>query len=581
MLVFYDIEVFKHDSLVVFKDINNQEIAHFWNPFHSDDIYNVIAGNVLIGYNNHHYDDLILAAMIYESRQAVIKGINDTIIKGGNVISSETRVKDIPELYNSLDCFQQIDVSMPSLKRIEGNMGRSILESATPFNIDRPLTEEEKETVLNYCRYDVENTIEIYKLRTKSYFEARTELLNMIPEKERKKMVRNNTTSLSGFILLGRNKLNTNNHIVPTIEGVPEEVVQMWRNAEGLSNLSELETKKYVHHEYGTEFTFGFGGLHGINDDGQKRFSKLKLLDVASMYPSIIIYLQALGEEGTRKYKELRDERVSIKHTDPVRAGALKLILNSVYGNLKNQYSVLFNPIMAVSVCVYGQRALYDLCGRLYRAGYKIVNVNTDGVGFVDNMHIDEHNTEPLYRSIWKQWEIDWHMQLELDEFDTWIQKDVNNYIAKQGDHIKVKGGDVNKYHSDKFFANNNARIIQIALVEKVINGTSPTKTIQNHLDQPEVFQYILSAGRTFKGVEDDNGVQQQNVNRIFAVRSTAPGQIKLYKITQDGRRINFPDMPDRYKLWNDEVSKYTAFRDEVDINHYIKIVNKNLERWK
>ena len=47
--------------------------------------------------------------------------------------------------FNSLDCFQQIDVSRPSLKKIEGNMGRMILESSVPFTINRPLTHEEYE----------------------------------------------------------------------------------------------------------------------------------------------------------------------------------------------------------------------------------------------------------------------------------------------------------------------------------------------------------------------------------------------------------------------------------------------------
>ena len=82
------------------------------------------------------------------------------------------------------------------------------------------------------------------------------------------------------------------------------------------------------------------------------------------MYPHIILNINGLGS-ATETYKQLLDERVEIKHKDKVRSDALKLILNSVYGNLKNKYSILNNPKCAVTVCAYGQIALYELCKRL------------------------------------------------------------------------------------------------------------------------------------------------------------------------------------------------------------------------
>jgi len=46
-------------------------------------------------------------------------------------------------------------VSMPSLKKIEGNLGKSIVESKVDFNIDRKLTPEENLETIKYCEYDV------------------------------------------------------------------------------------------------------------------------------------------------------------------------------------------------------------------------------------------------------------------------------------------------------------------------------------------------------------------------------------------------------------------------------------------
>ena len=59
------------------------------------------------------------------------------------------------------------------------------------------------------------------------------------------------------------------------------------------------------------------------------------------MYPHIILNIKALPPKALEKYKNILDERIKIKHVDKKKSNALKLILNSVYGNLKNKYSSL------------------------------------------------------------------------------------------------------------------------------------------------------------------------------------------------------------------------------------------------
>ena len=138
------------------------------------------------------------------------------------------------------------------------------------------------------------------------------------------------------------------------------------------------------------------------------------------MYPNIILILNVLGE-ASEKYKRILDRRLAIKHIDKILSEALKLILNSVYGNLNNEYSLLYNPNGALSVCVYGQIALYELCKRI--APYStILNINTDGVAFIPH--------DDAYIEVYKQWEKEFLLQLEEKNFDYIYQKDVNNYIA-------------------------------------------------------------------------------------------------------------------------------------------------------
>ena len=108
-ILFYDIEVFSHDAFVVFKDINKKLKRVFHNNFVH--LAEFIEGKTLVGYNNYHYDDKILTYMLDLKTVQQIKTLNDAIISGEDV-----RFVGKPK-FKSLDCFQQIDVSRPSLKK--------------------------------------------------------------------------------------------------------------------------------------------------------------------------------------------------------------------------------------------------------------------------------------------------------------------------------------------------------------------------------------------------------------------------------------------------------------------------------
>lgn len=586
MLIFYDIECMVYDSLVVMKDINDSIVGVWWNsppgefpedsPNGFEGIRGFIEGHTLVGYNNHHYDDIMLSAMMAGYSQTSLKKVNDAIISG-NEDAIRGDIRRAKKELVTLDTIQQIDgQNIPSLKQIEGNMGRSIIESPIDFTIDRPLTEAEKTTVLMYCAYDVSTTIAVYKLREKNYFQVKDALIAMLPERSKlKNPLSLNTTTLSADILLERplpkwSALRLPDKVRATPE-IPDKVWEMWTAAE-MTNDRESKEQKVTVKNYDCEITFASGGLHGVALKG-KEFSGVKLLDVGSMYPSIIYNLNALGD-GTEAYNNMRLERLSIKKSDPVRANALKLILNSVYGNLKNQYSILNNPLASLSVCAYGQLALYDLSRRLYEAGYTLVNLNTDGVAFVDYTGAGDR-----WEDVQREWEEYYHLSLDLDEFDRWIQRDVNCYVAVGKDgHIKTKGGDCKLFSSDNLFGNNNARILQIALVEQLLHDVPVWKTIKTHRDEPNLFQYILKAGRTYLGVVDGEGRKHQNVNRVFA---TAGEGIKLFKQRADGGLVNFPDAPETMFLWNGELSEIPDFRKVVDLGHYIEKTEKNLERWR
>lgn len=580
--LFYDIEVFSHNSLVVFKDINKNTIAVVTNDDFST-IKDIIQDKILIGYNNYYYDDYILTKMIENVPQSKIKSENDWIINGHN---PEFAVNPI---INSLDCFQQISVARSSLKKIEANMGKAIVESAIDFDVDRPLTNEELQEVIDYCKYDVDSTIDIFKIRWNSYFIPKLNTIQRLDTSKREDLkdiaLKWNTTTIAAQVITGGKKITKKYKPVICKDSrlqdhfyskVPSDVKDMWLNPAIKSNKCTVDTMNCV-------FEFGLGGLHGVNKY-RNYFDNVKLLDVASMYPNIMINNPNVLGHATEKYKEIVEERIRVKHSDPILSNALKLIINSAYGLLKNQYSILYHKSGSLAVCIFGQIALFDLCTRLDEAGYTLVNINTDGVAFT--------GSGKDYEQIQKEWEEEYGLTLELSEFKRWIQKDVNNYIAETDNgYIKVKGKDVNKYHDLKDFdvdllkvnpgltwnTTNSLQIISICVVNKVLYNKEPLDTILENLNNPILFQIILQAGRTYQGTFDNEDNEYQKVNRIFATKKG----VQLFKKREDGHLDRFPDTPEIMTVWNKDVKEYKNFSKEIDINFYLKLAHTVIERWK
>lgn len=585
-LLFYDVEVFKFQSCVVFKNYEGETVKIFTDNIDGLGEYfdtgvlthqgyrgldKFIEGQTLVGYNNYHYDDFILYAMTDEKLYPFIKDWNDSIING----TSGVGMKKI-NTCTTVDVFQQIDISFPSLKKIEGNMGKSIVESSVDFNIDRKLTPSENLENIKYCEYDVKQTVEIFKLR-QEYFETKERIIDMIEDEHLKTIAHKwNTTSIVGQILKPEKPVKKSSRFVPDemLEEVPLDVKNMWLELDHTVDY-KFKVKKKVIREFGNNVEFGWGGLHGA-PDGVFEARNVKLIDVTSMYPSILINFEGLGDK-TERYQQIKADRVKIKESGENEGlnKAYKLILNSTYGLLNNQYSNLHNPKLAYSICIYGQISLYSLARRLAESGCEIFNINTDGVAFVPDVNGN-------YTKIIDSWEQDYNLKLEEDSFDYWIQKDVNNYIAVTEDgYILTKGGDVNSYYDfesggrNYYFNNSNTRIVQKAIVDKIVHDIPIKDTIVNNRDKPILYQYILQAGKTYIGTYDNKGNRLQNVNRVFAGKNTG---YEIYKKRLDGGMVKYPDAPDNMIVYNGNLEE---FDETLDLQWYYDLSQKVYERWR
>ena len=176
--IFYDFEVFSEDWMVVLIDYDTRMEKVIVNDVNElRRVYTKHKNDIWIGYNSRMYDQYILKGILHGLDAA---WINHRIIKD-----------DIPgyqvhSCMGSLYPLNNFDVStgFHSLKQLEGFMGESIKETSVPFDIDRKLTDEEIEEVIQYCRHDVQQTIKVFEA-TKQEFDAQLALIDAfnLPQK--------------------------------------------------------------------------------------------------------------------------------------------------------------------------------------------------------------------------------------------------------------------------------------------------------------------------------------------------------------------------------------------------------------
>lgn len=161
-LLIYDVEVFAYDWIVVFKNMETGTftVIHNDNEALRDCMYE---DYVYIGFNSKSYDQYIIKAIAVDLSPQEIKQVNDYIIAGGQGWQCPL-LDGVYYSFNNVDIRNDMYYGL-SLKAIEGHLGLPIKESNVDFSLDRPLTKEELEETIIYCKYDVESTERIVKLR--------------------------------------------------------------------------------------------------------------------------------------------------------------------------------------------------------------------------------------------------------------------------------------------------------------------------------------------------------------------------------------------------------------------------------
>lgn len=433
---FFDIEVFQNDWIVCFINALNDEKIYIYNDPEklSEELSKM---DLIIGFNNCYYDNKILKAIL--SRCGNIKEISDKIINGEIVSIPNVWIPDSWDI--KLTVAKVLDPNC-SLKQIE-IFYYDIVAIDTPVNFDikRPLTHDELEKVIKYCFNDVYYAKRIFFDRCKGDFEAYEVLLETFNLNRHKWLHRTKPAICNEILAPNRQKIEFMDkelYLMPDrklCDAIPDELWNFY--AKNQYNKEDPRSIKMIMNLCGIECQYGIGGLHGAipnykSPDGVKVLDS----DITSLYPSLMIEYKLFSRNsvGISAYADMKQKRVEMKKAKDPRQAAFKICLNGTYGILGSDCYAFGDPLYMYSVCVHGQLLLTDCMCRLYNAGYKILQINTDGI-----IYEDDPKLNGKYKEILEEWSKKTRLGFETDEFEFFVQRDVNNYIAKEWGKDKYK----------------------------------------------------------------------------------------------------------------------------------------------
>ncbi len=307
----------------------------------------------------------------------------------------------------------------------------------------------------------------------------------------------------------------------------------------------------------------------------------IRNFDVSSYYPHLMTVngYTSRNIPSPKIYEDVLERRMRAKAAgDKATANALKLVCNTTYGCLLNQYNNLYDPLMGRSVCISGQLYLLELAMHLYRdvEELKIIQLNTDGImiEFDDSQY-------SVVNDIVTEWQRRTGFDLEEDKISKIVQKDVNNYIEIQADGTaKAKGGYLVKgvAPAGAFNVNNSCVIVATALKEFFVKCIPVEDTINNCNDILK-FQIIAKAGAKYKEAYHlIDGVKHsvQKVNRVYATADKRYG--KIYKVkAENDSEAKIDSLPEHCIIDNN--NELTI--DDIDKTFYIDMAKKRVDDFK
>lgn len=421
-LVFYDVEVFPNLFVVNYKRRNTDVVVRLINPT-PQDIEQVLKFK-LVGFNCRRYDNHIMYARLMGYDNEQLFNLSQRIIgKSANCMFGEAYNLSYTDVYDF--CAKK-----QSLKKWEIELNKKAEDPNSKMDDhvralckkikhhelglpwDQPVPEELWTKVAEYCDDDVIATQAVFEAN-QGDFTAREILAELAGG-----TVNDTTNSLTTKFIFGRNRHPQDQFMYrdlsqPVTE-LPDDVLAFLKETKPEMMAEPFDGplgKSLLPYFPGYKFEFGKSTYRGeeVGEGGEVwaspgMYGHSQTEDIGSQHPNSLISECGLGPEYTRKFKEILDIRIHIKHGeyDAVRdafggklakylndkstakalAQALKIAINSVYGLTAAKFENPFRDPRNKDNIVAKRGALFmiDLRHAVEEQGYKVIHVKTDSI---------------------------------------------------------------------------------------------------------------------------------------------------------------------------------------------------------
>ena len=602
-VVVYDIEVFPN---VFHCTCKNTETNNYYKFEISDRKKNIeqlvsfFSSNMLFcGYNNKHYDDIIINYILEYSRfmemlpiynvTDSIHNLSNTIIKDDDGIEKVKRWK-YANYFESMDLLtmqfnsklrvglkeMQVTMFYKNVQEYDGDFTKYLpldkIDEMIKYNINDV---DSTELLLNKLLPDIDVRLFIEKeyginaLSMDSVKFGETVLAKEYCEKANiTKKVLDKMRSPMDYVPLKDVILPFIKYKNPILQDVLEEMRQQVvpTRKELTPRGQKAYEKKFVISD--TCYSIGVGGIHSINKPRifmPKDTEYIGHADVTSMYPSFIVQYgwvpQHLGKDFLSIYTDKYNIRLEAKRNgQKIKSTAFKLVLNSVTGKMQQESSWMYDPLTVFKIRINGQLVLLMLVDRLLELGCKIVQVNTDGV-----MYIARKDNKDRVQEAISDVEYITKLRFETDSYEAFYQYAVNDYFgvidgfsqSKDPKLIEKKGMFITEPKLGKGLS-------PLVIPKAVINYFITKQPVSEFIKKDNDIRDFLMTQRVSKEFKVEyNNKYIQHINRFYAssngyylfkIKDTSKGEQcfnmltksgvtilnKLEDITTDDKKINY-----------------------------------------
>ena len=404
-LIFYDVEVFPNLFLVNWKIAGEgKPVVRMINPSPTE--IEELIQHRLVGFNCRRYDNHILYARLMGYTNEQLYNLSQKIISGDkNAFFGEAYNLSYTDVYD-------FAAKKQSLKKWEIELGIHHQELGLPW--DQPVPEEMWDKVAEYCDNDVIATEAVFD-HLHSDFLARQILADITGM-----TVNDTTNSLSTRFIFGNNRKPQDQFNYRDM-GDESQIDRKYVFTKNLKFFNDFGDEYTVFDSKGRPIFPGYKFDRGVSTyrgeevgEGGYVYSEpgmygnIALLDIASMHPSSIIAEVLFGPEYTKRFQEIRDTRIAIKHKDfdTARqmlngvlakylddesvagdlAQALKIVINSVYGLTAAAFENPFRDPRNIDNIVAKRGALFmvNLKHEVQKRGFTVAHVKTDSIKIPD-----------------------------------------------------------------------------------------------------------------------------------------------------------------------------------------------------